>query len=90
MSTGCTSSGDSPPHGAGELIVVGGGGREQRGVPPREVESPTPVSTGHEGSRGAGAHGGRGRAYHQAFSGGARGRRGGAGERDRDSPRALE
>jgi hypothetical protein len=57
---------------------------------PREVESPTPVTTGRRGGRGAGAHGGRGGSRHWVISGGAHGRRGGIGGRDGGAPRALE
>jgi hypothetical protein len=56
-------AGDLSPDDPGEfIVVVGGGGRGERwGVgSPREMESPTPVTEGLRGGRGAGARGGLG------------------------------
>jgi hypothetical protein len=57
-----------------------------RGRPLREVESPAPVAMGRGGGCGASAHGGRGGTRRQVNSGGARGRRGGAGKHDGGNP----
>jgi hypothetical protein len=54
------------------------GGRD-----PREVESPTPVTKGRRGSRGADAHGGRGGTRYRAVCGRGGAWRRGAGERCR-------
>jgi hypothetical protein len=49
--------------------------------PPREVDSPTPITTGCRGGCGVGTRGVRGGTRHRVFSGGAREHRGSAGER---------
>jgi hypothetical protein len=48
------------------------------GRPPREVDSPTPVTTGHGGSCGVGSRGERGGTRHRVICGGASERRRGA------------
>jgi hypothetical protein len=66
-----------PPAGDfGELVVGEGRGREQRGTPSREVESPIPVTKGRRGGRGAGAR-------RWAVSGGSHARRRGASKHHR-------
>jgi hypothetical protein len=74
----------SPPGDPGEFVGGGGGRRrgERRGAGPcLEVESPAPVTKGHRGGRGAGAHGERGGACRREVSGGRRAHHRGANER---------
>jgi hypothetical protein len=56
------------------------------GAPPREVESPTPVTAG----RGGSARGGHGGTHCGVISGGAGEHHSGAGRRDRGAPQTLE
>jgi hypothetical protein len=61
-STGCTNNKGSPHRRRRRtIVVIVRGGRERRGAgPSREVESPTPVTTGRGGGRRGSAHGERG------------------------------
>jgi hypothetical protein len=60
------------------------------GGTPREVESPTPVTTGRGGGRGATTRGRGGRSRYGVIGGGTCGRYRGASGRDGGAPRALE
>jgi hypothetical protein len=92
------SSNDSPPEmPAGSSSEEEEEESDQGGWAPREVESPTPITTGCGDGCGVGARGGRGGARHWVISGGACERRGSADEHhsgasgcDRSAPRTLE
>jgi hypothetical protein len=67
------AAGALSPDDPGEfVIVVVVGGGERQGAGPREVESPTPVTEGRRGGRGAGTRDGRGGARCRAVRRGGR------------------